>query len=152
MTGNAMSTTSQPDSDQAAPVPPAPRRRRWWVSLLLGMVVFSSGFVVGGAAALIVARQRILNAIHHPEEAPTRITARLRGYLDLTDEQAAEVEKILRQRQAAFQAIRAEVQPRVMAELALVEEQVADVLDDSQQAKWHKRFAELRETWVPPDP
>jgi hypothetical protein len=41
------------------------------------------------------------------------------------------------------------VQPRVLKELDLVEQQVAEVLDPPQREKWHARFAELRCTWVP---
>lgn len=153
MKDNAMISTNESNPARPAGVPPAPRlRRHWWVSLLLSLVIFGSGFVAGGATALVVARNRILYAVHHPEEAPARITSHLRRTLDLSDDQAAKVETILQKRQAAFQALRAEVQPRVMAELDQVETEVAGVLDDAQREKWHRRFGELRETWIPPEP
>jgi hypothetical protein len=153
-----MNTTNAHDSTQPGerpaqkPVARPRRRRRWWVSLLLAVGIFGSGFAVGGATALIVAKDRFLHMLHHPEEAPAKITARLRCKLDLTDEQAAQVEAILRRHQEAFEAIRADVQPRVEAELDGVEKDIAAVLDDSQRAQWHQRFTELRETWMPPPP
>ena len=144
-------TNASDPADVSAPVttPALRRRRRWWMTLILSLVIFGSGFVAGGAVALLAVREMVLHAVHHSEEAPARITAVLRRRLDLTDLQAERIEAILQERQAAFRAIRAGVQPRVTAELDLVEKQVAEVLDESQKEEWHERFASLRETWIP---
>lgn len=131
---------------------PPPRRRRWWVSLVLALVIFGSGCIVGGAATLLVARNRILYALHHPEEGPARIAARLKRKLDLSDEQTQKVEAILAKRQAALAAIRRCVQPEVESQLDLVENEIAEVLDDAQRAEWHERIEALRATWLPPKP
>lgn len=144
--------TNFPAEPSTASSTPAVRRRRWCVTLILGLVIFGSGFVAGGAVALLTVRKIVLRAVHHPEEAPERITAVLRHSLDLTDSQAERIEAILRERQAALRAIRGEVHPRVVAELDLVEQQVAEVLDESQREKWLERFAALRATWLPGPP
>ncbi len=146
-----MSQTVPSTPAPTASLPP-PRRRRWWVSLGLALVIFASGCIVGGTATLLVARNRILHALHHPEEGPARIAARLKRKLDLTDEQTKKVEAILARRQAALAAIRRRVQPEVESQLDLVESEIAEVLDDSQRAEWRQRIEALRATWLPPKP
>jgi hypothetical protein len=141
-------------SDVTAPPPaglPAPRPRRWR-SLLLALLIFVSGATVGGGLTLIRVRHGMWWAIQHPEEAPPRIAAHLRGKLGLSDDQTEQVEAIVRKRQRALQAIRREVHPRVMAELDRVEADIDYVLNDSQRAKWHALFAKLCERWIPPLP
>ncbi len=128
-----------------------PRRRRW-LSLMLAIVIFTSGFVAGGGITLVTLRNTLLYWVHHPEEFPPRAAARLRSKLDLTGEQTRRVEAILRRRQAVLQTIRREVQPRVIAELDLVEQEIAEVLTPEQRERWHARFTELRETWTPAIP
>ncbi|MBI2195263.1 MAG: hypothetical protein HYU36_25055 [Planctomycetes bacterium] len=124
-----------------------PRR---WKTLFLATVLFLSGIALGGGAAVWLIRRQVIYALHHPEEAPGRILPILRRRLDLTDDQARKVKEILHRRQASLQDIRREVQPRVEAELDLVEKEVADVLDDGQKEKWHKNLRSLRATWTPP--
>jgi hypothetical protein len=78
----------------------------------------------------------------------------MRRHLSLNEDQSREVLRILQDRQAHLEAIRREVQPRVEAELDLVASQVGQVLNERQRGKWLKRFAALRQTWLPqvPDP
>jgi hypothetical protein len=144
-----MSAADHPASTPPAPLPAPPRRRRW-LSMLLTLVVFVSGFVLGAGTATLVIRNQVLSAIHHPERSPAWIAAKLRRSFHLSAEQTQQVEEILQARQAALQAIRCEVQPRVVAELDLAEQEIAAVLDQQQRAQWHKAFQQLRETWIPP--
>jgi len=122
------------------------------VSLILALVIFGGGFVVGAGTAVVVAVRRVQHAIHHPEEAPARMTARLKRKLDLTDAQTVRVLAILTERQEAFQAIRREVQPRVLAELEQTRDQIAAALDPPQQAQWRRMYADLRARWLPDPP
>jgi hypothetical protein len=149
---------TMPNQPAASDVPPqapaglpAPRPRRWR-SLLLALLIFVSGAIVGGGLTLIRARHGMWWAIQHPEEAPTRIAARLRWKLGLSDDQTEQVEAIVRKRQQDLQAIRREVHPRVIGELDRVEAEIDYVLNDSQRAQWHVLFARLRERWIPPLP
>jgi hypothetical protein len=144
-----MNGTTAADLAQPMCLPEVPKRRRW-LSVLLGLVIFVSGLAAGSGATLIVLRNRMLQSIRHPEGEPARIAQLLRRKLDLTSSQTAEVEEIVRARQAALLRIRRDVEPRVVAELDEVEAQIAGVLDDRQQTKWHQMFGDLRATWLPP--
>jgi len=141
----ATANSPQPSSTQ-------PWSRRPWVRLLLSLVIFGSGAVVGVGATLIVLRQQVLERIHHPEQMPTKVALRMRRMLDLDNQQTAQVEDLLVERQQAIQQIRREVQPRLMRELDQLEAEVAALLNERQSAEWQRRFAELRETWLPPVP
>jgi hypothetical protein len=132
----------------APPLVPPPRPRRW-LRLLLAAVIFLSGIAVGVGVSLIVVRNRLVFAIHHPDEMPAVIAARLRRPLKLSDEQVQEVQRILSERQRALQELRRRVQPRVEAELDEVERQIAQVLDDQQQERWQRLSQHLRGTWLP---
>jgi hypothetical protein len=79
--------------------------------------IFLSGLLVGVGITLLAVRQGMLYGIHHPEEMPVRVVARLRRPLSLSDEQADRIESIIRQRQVHLQEIRRRYQPEVEAEL-----------------------------------
>ena len=131
---------------------PALPRRRWWLSVVLGLVIFVSGAVVGGGVTLLVAVNQVREMVMHPEKAPGRIVARLRSRLNLNDEQAGQVEQIVKRHQAAIVDIRREVQPQVLRQLDEFEREVGDVLTPDQQKKWHGLLGGLRTRWVPPMP
>ena len=133
--------------DPVASLVPPPRRR--WTRLLLALLIFLSGVGVGVGGALIVVRHRVLHAIHHPDEMPALLAARLRHRLRLSTEQVQRVETIFTQRQHALQEVRRRAQPEVEAELERVEQQVAEVLDEQQRQAWHRQFQQLRDTWLP---
>ena len=140
-------------SPKAARQPlPRPRRPRRWLTVLLGVVIFVCGAVIGSAATLLIVRDRVLHMLRHPDEAPARITARLRRKLRLSDEQAEQVEAILARRQAALQEIRCKVQPTVERHLDAARDEIAAVLTPEQAETWHAHFTRLRDTWVPPLP
>jgi hypothetical protein len=136
----------------APPVEPRSARPRPAARWLLWAVIFCSGTVVGAGAALIFVTKSVLWSLHHPDQMPARITARLRSKLDLDEQQTQRVESILRERQAALQAIRRRTQPEVEAELDRLETQIADVLNDRQRGNWRRNFQALRQRWVPPVP
>jgi hypothetical protein len=111
--------------------------------LFLAVIIFVSGMIVGGGglvALLVHFSQRV-------DEAPAVTAARLKRQLGLSEEQTAQVQKIVRTRQEALHKIRDEVQPRFREEIDLLETQVASVLNDRQKAKWHSGLAALRRTW-----
>jgi hypothetical protein len=144
---NAASPHASATQTPVTNLPRPPHRR--WVRLLLALVVFLSGVGVGVGGALIVVRNRVLHAIHHPDEMPALLAVRLRLRLRLSDEQVQRVEAIFTQRQRALQDIRRRVQPDVEAELERVEQQVAAVLDEQQRQAWQRHFQQLRDTWLP---
>ncbi len=131
---------------------PLPTRRRFWKQALLSLIIFASGAIVGTCTTLILIRQQVHHRIHHPEEMPGKIAARMQRKLDLSNEQTEQVQAILTERQQAIQQIRREFQPQLEAELNQMQEQVAHLLDDSQRMAWQAWFQDLRATWIPSAP
>ena len=127
-------------------------RRRLGIRIVLSLIIFVSGGAAGTGITLLVIRDRVLHAIHHPEEMPALIAHRMRGTLHLSDEQVQQVEKILGRRQLALHAIRREFQPQVERELDRVETEVSAVLDDQQRRNWRERFEQMRGEWIPAPP
>jgi hypothetical protein len=143
-------TMSQdPDTlrDVRSPIGLAPKKKRWRV-VLLGIIILVCGVAIGAGGAVVVMRHMILHAIEHPEEAPQRITDRIRGKLGISDEKAARIKAILSERQKAIHALRRQVQPQIEQELNLAREEVAALLNPEQADKWRKRFDRLR-IWFP---
>ena len=147
MTEQAPAESTRPTALSAPP-----RRRRLWVRVLLFLVIFACGGATGVGLTLLTLRNRVLHAIHHPEEMPARVAASMRRPLNLTDGQVADIQKILARRQRALQELRRRFQPQVESELERVEQEVSEVLDESQRARWRRQFGQLRATWVPAMP
>jgi hypothetical protein len=116
----------------------------------LGLVILVCGMLIGAGGTLICVKRIILHAIHHPDEAPARITARMQKRLHLTEEQAQRVKAILTQRHRSIMAIRREAQPKVVQELDKAKQEVAAILPPDQARSWNLRFDELRQKWIPP--
>ncbi len=131
-------------------LPHRPRRR--WVSWLLALLLLMSGAGIGSGLTALAMVRGVQHRLRHPEEFAARATARLRRFLDLTDQQAIEVEAALRTRQAALQKIRREVQPQVEEELRLLQAEVAASLTPDQADKWNRWFEQKRQTWLAPPP
>lgn len=132
--------------------PPRPSQSKPWLRVLLLLVIFLSGAIVGTGGTLLAVRQRVLHRIHHPEEMPTIVTARLRYKLGLSDKQTQQVEAVLRNRQRDIQAMRREVQPQLEGQLDQLAKEIAEVLDDEQRIQWEEHFRMLRDTWLPTVP
>jgi len=120
--------------------------------VLLAAVIFIGGFVVGAGTTVIAIVNRVQYAIHHPYQAPRRITKALRKRLKLNSRQAREVQAILARRQEALMTIRREVHPRVAAELEKTYHQIDAVLNERQKKKWRRLFNQLRARWFPQPP
>jgi hypothetical protein len=131
---------------------PARRPPRRWLRVLLSFVIFFGGVAVGSAGTIIVAVHRIRYVLHHPEEAPRRITAMIDRKLHLSDEQRVQIEHLIAIRQEHLQQMRRENQPRVEAELEGLKHDIDGVLDPVQQDKWDTMFDDAIERWLPPPP
>ncbi len=127
-------------------LPPAPRRRFRWLRTLL---VFIAGIVVGAALCVMVIVHRVEHAIHHPEDAPPRITQLLTRKLDLSPSQHDQVLAIIQQRQQALLALRQEIRPKLNTQLEELRIQIEGVLNPDQQAKWKKLYHDTKDRWMP---
>ena len=149
--GDIMNDTNAQNPDAFADVKSplgVPPKKRWWRTVLLGIVILVCGVAIGAGGTIVITRHLILHAIQHPEEAPQRITDRVRSKLGVSDEQAAQIKAILSKRQQAIHALRRQVQPQVEEELYQAREEVAALLKPEQADKWRKRFDRLR-IWFP---
>lgn len=129
---------------------PAAKPRRRWLTLLLAGLIFCAGFLSGAGFVTIVAVHRLQYAIHHPEEAPSRVAMMLKRRLGLNDDQKSKVETIVARRQVELMAIRQEFQPKVMEQLDKIRSEIGEVLTESQRERWEKMFDDLRDRWLPP--
>jgi hypothetical protein len=126
----------------------APRWRRW----LFALLIFLGGAACGAGITIVVVARTVHHIMTHPEEAPHRIAARLSHRLDLSKEQTAQVEQIIRNRQGQIIEIRRDMQPRIESQLTQLESDIAAVLTPPQQQKWHALVTTLRSNWLPPVP
>lgn len=123
-------------------------KKRQWRSFFLGILILLFGIAIGAGGTVVIMKRVILHAIHHPEEAPQRMTDRVRSRLDLSEDQAVKVKAILTERQKEIQALRRQIQPQVENELQKAKEDVAAILRPEQAEKWRERFDQLR-IWFP---
>lgn len=119
---------------------------------VLGLVILLCGMVIGAGITVRVARRAVVHAVTHPEEMPAQAAERLAARLDLTDEQRAQVEQILRQRLTTLAALRSRLRPHVDRELDALDAEISAVLDEQQRARWHHDFERLRTFIQPPLP
>lgn len=133
-------------------LPPSSQGGRRWLTLLLALCIFIAGMASGAALTVHFAINRLQFAIHHPEVAPARIAATIQRRLRLSDEQAAQVEKIVANHQVEIAAVRRKFQPEIVEQLSAVRDEVAAVLTESQRERWTTLFDQFEERWLPPVP
>ena len=134
------------------PTDQPPKKPRRWKTWLLALVIFLGGGATGAGLTAIGIYRSVHHALMHPEEAPHRITSRLKRPLDLTPEQSARIEKIIANRQQSLTKIRREVQPQVEVQLDQLQTEIDGVLSPMQQTKWHEILHRVRENWFPSIP
>lgn len=135
--------------DDAGTVLPAPAKRRRWLTVLLALLIFGAGLASGAALTVAVAVHRLQYIVHHPEEAPARIAARLVRRLGLDEQQKVKVEVILAKRQQKLMTLRGQFRPQVVEQLNLLRAEIGEVLTEPQRERWQRMFDELRERWLP---
>src|SRR5277367_1396605 len=86
-----------------------PRRTGRWKTVLMVLVVFVSGLIIGGAGATIFIAGQVRYAIHHPQEIPGRMTARLTRRLSLDADQSAQVKQLLTERLGNLERLREQI-------------------------------------------
>jgi hypothetical protein len=126
-----------------------PPARRRWLSVLLGIVIFFAGLAAGVGLAVVFAVGTLQFILHHPENAPTRITTFLTRRLSLDATQRQQVLDIMSRHQSQIQAIRREMRPQFDEQLDQIRTEVGAVLNDEQRIKWQELFDRLRERWTP---
>ncbi len=124
-------------------------RRRWGWTLLLGIVIFVSGILVGGGLTFKVITSGLKRSFQDPAVLADLITHRMKKRLDLTEEQAVEVRRIIFEQQKVFQSLRRQVRPQLEAQIEKTRREMAAVLTPEQARKWEKRFDRFLRFWLP---
>src|SRR5258708_3774922 len=109
--------------DETRPIPPP--RRRGGGRFAVWAFFFAVGAATGAMGAVIVINNQVEEKLRQPERWPRQMVASMRSELDLTDEQTAQVQKIVDEHHKAIGKIWADAGPRFRAELKTMEEQVA---------------------------
>jgi len=141
-------------ADVATPLPappsrPAAGRRRGGLYVL----VFTLGLVVGGGLVLVGTLRVARSTLQNPDRWPDLAVRRIDLGVDLDETQQARVNRIVRRRLAAIEAIRAEVYPEIGAELDGLADEVEEVLrPGSQRRRWRQIVENFRRNVRPPPP
>jgi hypothetical protein len=128
----------------------APRRR--WVTVLAAVLIFAAGLASGVGLTVMVAVHRLQYAIHHPEQAPSRVAHVIKRRLGLNAEQETKIESIVAKRQAELLAIRQRFHPQIAEQLDELHQEIGELLTAPQRERWSTMFGEFRERWLPPAP
>ncbi len=133
-------TWSQSISGERLP----PRR---WLTLAMMATVFISGAVIGSGSTMIVINRRVEEASNrHWNAVCEKMLPALRSELDLSDDQYADVELIIRRHLGKLNEIRDDmIRPIIREEFAQMEKQVSAVLDGEQNERWLAWLEERRQ-------
>ena len=134
-------------------LPPAAGGRRPPRRLLLGMMVavFFSGGVIGSGATLMIINRQENSKRHDPMIVGHQVAAELEQELSLSQEQTAQVDRIMKDHLAAMGRLRRDVfVPAIRDAFEEMKSGVAAVLDDEQRVKWNAWLEERRKRVCPP--
>lgn len=123
------------------------RRRHWWQTLVWGLVIFVCGGVAGHGVTVWMWQEHGRKVYDPKTNHVANILSRMRDELGLTDDQATQIEDILRRHYAKMGQIHKEVGPLISAERDLMMKETSAVLNDSQRDKWQKRMEEMKRLW-----
>ncbi len=133
------------------PIPPQISSQRWIRTLML-VSIFVSGAIVGTVGGSMWTRSRIFYMLQHPDQTPDRILPRIKSVLHLSDDQARQVEEIVRRHHLQMESLRAEVYPKQMSEFTAMRSEVAAVLTDEQRRHWTALCDLIEQRFLPPQP
>ena len=136
--GDAMNQTEQ-DSLLLA----MQRVHRWRMAFF-GLVILLAGLAIGASLTLILGRGLLEDRTPGPERAGERMMRDLRHHLDLSPEQAEELEPILKKHMEALHKIRTAVRPQIIEQLELMNDEISSVLSEQQQSLWQRHFQRLQ--------
>ncbi len=128
------------------PAPPRPERHRLR-HVLLGTVILVCGFLIGVGVSGHLLWYRLLHGGPTPERLSRRITERLTDRLDLSEEQEAQVRRILAGHRRRLSEIIEDTHPRMDQEIERLQAEVAAVLTPEQAERWREQIRRMRERW-----
>lgn len=116
------------------------------MQVLLAAVIFVSGAIVGGAGTILYLRQRMVWIRPNPGPSPPHIflLRHLISTLDLTEEQARQVEQMLDQSMQHMHEIVMQNRQHMEAKHEDLASKLKDILTPEQYQKWERDFSQMR--------
>ena len=148
----------QPEMEEYNPLmdddsPGSPFSWRVWLKrlgmLFLGLLIFGSGALVGVFGTVSFIHQKMKEHLQAPEETPDKLIPIITRKLNLSEEQVAEIDPIIRKHHLILHQIREEITPKIAREFTLIEAEIGEKLNDEQNKKWHGWFDKMRGFWLP---
>lgn len=143
-------------SDLSEKKPVAVVRRRWrkalplWVQLVLFLVVFGAGGVIGAVISLKSVYSRLDYYRQHPAALPDEVLPRLKKRLDLSDQQAAAVDRIFRKGHARMLALHGQVSADIHKAFNAMAAEIEAELETRQKRKWRETHERVSRIFLPP--
>ena len=122
----------------------AMQRVHRWRMAFFGLVILLAGVAIGASLALILGRGLLEQRPPGQERSGKRMIRDMRHHLNLSPEQAEEIDPILKKHMKALRKIRTEVRPRIIEQLELMNNEISSMLNEQQQSLWQRHFQRLR--------
>ncbi len=87
--------------------------------------------------------------MHSPAKITQRFERRITRYLDLSDKQSVEVDKIIRQNMSELESLRSEIRLKLLQQMEKIRTQIIPLLTPEQVDKLEKRFNRIEKNWLP---
>jgi hypothetical protein len=106
------------------------------MQIVLAIVVFAAGIATGAGLYALYSDRHQDYYRKHPELAAVRFAERLARPLNLSESQEEQLQQIVQRHWPTFQAIRADLFPRMKSELDNVRGELVTVLSKEQLKSW----------------
>lgn len=114
-------------------------------SILLGMVILAAGIAIGASITFIRLSRPIPQPQREPEIAAEQTLRQISRELNLSPQQRQQLEPIFQKHFRILNDLRAQVRPRIVAQLEQMNEEIFSVLDEPQRQLWQQRIRRLGE-------
>ena len=122
----------------------AMQRVHRWRMAFLGLVILLAGLAIGASLTLILGRGLLEHRPRGREIAGERMIRNLKRHLQLSSEQAEQIEPILKKHLEALHKIRIEARPKVIEQFELMNDEISSILSEQQKSLWQRHFHRLQ--------
>lgn len=130
-------------------IPPQRTTVSRWVQCSVLFLIFAAGGIVGAMLATKTIHSRMNYYRDHPEALAAAVVTRLKHELGLNEEQVGKVKEIVTPRHARIAEYQQQSATAIHNEFTLMEDEVAEVLDEKQKALWRELTNSVRERYLP---
>ncbi len=118
------------------------RRKQIYLQIIVGIIILSCGIVIGSGAAVLHLKDRMI--MRGPRPSLNSIVEDIRARYNLTEEQTAQAEDILRKRQDTMHTLFGEFREKMEAEFQELSLEMKEVLSPEQYERWERDFTTRR--------